>query len=1028
MEGDKLIFSSHEKSTENKPYTEYSTVSEIIHFFLKNCVFRTSFIFYLIIIVLQTRFDVKLNYFVTMTPILMTISSAALNFFTMLRRKKKFVKRFNKLHVDVFRNRKFVSISWKDVNAGDIVKLKNGDITPADLVVLKTADGQQCSIDSYLIDGSSSFTPKSAAGFQDLMFDGSIPDLSVPLYNITRKSLGSTQISPQYLFSAEAEFNGTRVQLNNKNYIERYSTVHHSDYIVCGVVFTGKDCVSARNPLYTHDYMKLDRDVNLLHNFMIEMIVFFAFAMSIFAYLNFDQYNSCKFTPKVSKFTYFVHSFVNIMVLMLPLSPLEIYAFLDLILIFNSNLIRHAYRKTYIPNTRCLYDLSHSNSVIFSKSMLLEPKPCLKRIYLNGNKYGKDITVRELSIAIQKNLLESRKIMRQFYDPQLLLSDDTKMFLLHLSLCHSASLVGSPDTFQYVSRYADDVQLLRLSANTGCMLIGRTPENSFLLINGKTFCFTTKKIFHSSVKHPRTSIIVEDPDGKIILFSRGNYKLMQSIIDNSDDLQMNYETMYEEGLHVEVCSMKYLSQKQYKRFEEKIQEFGVENTDMVYSLIENMEMHSTYLALVGFEDQPREGILPFIARCKDAFDNIVLTSQTKGTSLLITATSLGILKTNPIIGTIKGSDIEDIDASISSLLENPAYDVICIHGESNVFLEKSKYCKKLAETLRNTKLIILQRCDSHQSTIFVHFMRNFMESTVIGVGHCVYDFGYMLPSNVSISVASHEIVHPCDISSDVITSNCDDLSRIVFVHTIWIRERLNSFFKFMITKNVTFCFIQYFYFHKYVCSIDPLFSSSLTGALLFFFSFLPVFVKCVVDEKYTAEDLLCYPRFYKISNCQINPLYLVFRVFYIPVMAGFIIHYDDYLFDDKEIYSYTLSLSFLVGCVGYAVGSTTKWNLIHLFMQFGSVCFFVAVFLIKSSSLETNAMQAVFTSWRRILFVFVSFFIIFTISLFCRIFCNSASMLYHVIPPENNLHAPDPDGAAVSVFDQVEMTDLESDL
>ncbi|EAX92382.1 hypothetical protein TVAG_156610 [Trichomonas vaginalis G3] len=309
--------------------------------------------------------------------------------------------------------------------------------------------------------------------------------------------------------------------------------------------------------------------------------------------------------------------------------------------------------------------------------MLLEPKPCLKRIYLNGNTYGRDIAIRELSLAIQNNLLENRTIMRQFYDPSLHISEETRMFFLHLALCHSATLIGTKEKFRYVSRYPDDEQLLKLAANAGYMLISRNPENSYILIGGKTYCFTTKRMIHSSVKHPRTSIIVEDQDGTIILFSRANYKLMTSIIDNSDSLNNVYENFYQEGLHVEMCSYRIITQKQYKRFEEKIGEFGTENTDLVYTIVENLEMHSSPISLVAFEDQPRDGVLPFLARSKKAFDNIVLTSQTKGTSLLISATSLGIVKTNPIVGLIKGNTLEEVDTSLSFLFESPKYEVIC---------------------------------------------------------------------------------------------------------------------------------------------------------------------------------------------------------------------------------------------------------------------------------------------------------------------------------------------------------------
>ena len=989
--------------TGNNPYFTSSNPIENIPNFIQVVFSRISFIYYMLMLIIQLKCDLSLNISVTLIPLLLSLFTSALSYFTTLRRRMKFVQKINKMSVEVLRSRKWTSVRWGDVRVGDIVRLTNNDIAPADLVLLKTSDGTPVSVETTIIDGSTQLSPRTPPDIPELIYEGALLNTTFSINNIKREVYNDpTQVkntlSSRFNFSAELDFEGKKIDLTAKQFIERYSTVFHSGYLIGAVIFTGQNCWTVKHKLFKSRPTNLEKTLNSMNIWQIAILLTSSLVMAIKSFSYFPVLSKWPFTEEITPFTYFMHNLRNYLVLLLPLTPLELYAFIDIICLFNSNVLKHSLKKAYVPNPQCLYDVSHIDSLITSKSMLLEQKPCLKRIYMNGNTYGKDVTIRELSVSIENNLLENRSVLRQFVDPSLVASEETRMFFLHLTLCHSATLVGSKDStlFQYVSRFPDDEQLLRLAAASGFILVGRTMEDSYVMVGDKTYIFKTKRIIHSSLRHPRISIIVEDSDGTLILFTRGVYKVMTNIVDNIEKCQSTYEIFHEDGLHVECCSYKYLTPKQYKRFEEKLSEFGNENADFEFSVVENLESHSSFLAMLGFEDQPRDGALLFLARAKTSFNKIVLSSQSKGTSLVITGISLGIIKNNPIVGTISGSMIDDVEISVSYLLETLSYDVIIINGCTVEFLTQTQYASRVAKLILNTRTIILQRADQYQAAQFVKYLQNTLKQTVLAVGHSIYDSTYMVESDVSISNEANDL-RPCNVSSDIITNNFNQICDIIYLHGNWMRERIDTVVNFVLVRNMFFGFLQFWFNIYTACSGTPLFREPEIISVLWFFTFLPLLSRSIINEKYDQNFIMSNPYFYKEMNKENITKKRIMTTTLLTCIGAYI-----FLVISKHIltpmgtsfgstisyphFSIELATIFLICCVGALIPQCNTWSIFHHFMMWGSIILYFAMYC-TISALEISGQDMtvafhMFASPVSDLYILLCFIISFSVQSF----------------------------------------------
>ena len=1019
-----VLFSSHleenknnkKKGKCNEPIGNSEKWYYKIPPFIYICFWRLSFWFYFLIMMLQIVYTTSLDIRITLLPIIMSIVTSIVLDITQKKRQQKYINKINDNTTKRLNKGKWTEVKWKDLQPGDIIQLTDRDFAPADCVVLKTSNGHPISVETNIIDGSTQLGPRNPPDLPDIYFENAIEHTPFTIRDIQRERFtdptqAKSQLTSKYNFTAKLDFGSKSCELSNKNFVERYSAVYHNGAIVCGIIFTGKDCWSVKNAPTRIKFTHLERKLNLLNIFLIALIVIASLICALISLAFYSRremfpiYSEISANiPYMSKSSYFLSVWRNYIVLLIPVSPLELYAFMDLVFLANSLLIMRSFKKSSIPNTRIIDEMSNVDAVITSKSMLLAHKPTLKRVFLNGVSYGQDITTKKLSQNIENDLLQNRTIMRSFYDPSLKASDDNRMFFLHSTLCHSATLVGNSEKFNYVSRFPDDEHLLKLAASCGFMLTGRTETESYVLVGDQTYHFKTKRIIHSSLRHPRISIIVEDSEGQLILLTRGVYKVMINLVDDLErDYQSQYDLYHQEGLHVECSSYKYLTQKQYMQFEEKLAEFGEENIDFEFSVVEELEKHSIFLAMLGFEDQPRDGTLLFLARAKGGLNHIVLSSQSKGTSLVITAIALGIIHDDPLVGTIKGNIVEDVEISISYVLEAEKYDALIITGSSIEFLLQSEYAHEVADLIHNTKLIILQRCDQLQASQFIEYLQKVNKETVLAVGHTIYDSVYMQKADVSVAI-TEENIHPCTVSSDIVINSFDNLCDLIFVQGTWVRERVRSFINYIMPRNMFVAFIQMWYGIFCCFSGTPLIEESNLLALLYFFTIAPYLSRSLFNEKVHQFKLLSSATFFKednVNNLNKNRFIISLGGTLVSSLILLLISYI-VLFNTRTEFTDTISLphfshqictSILFACLGFVLPLMDTWCFIQHFIVWGSQILFFTLYRIITEFDISGQMEGttneVFTKWPSIC--------ILALSLFVSLFASSSYIMFKKI-------------------------------
>ena len=984
-----ILFSAHRSGIGrrrrehcNQPYCTRKNLFEKIPSCLYIATTRLSFWFYLILFVFQCAYSTKLSFIVTLFPIVSTLFSALILDNVNKLRRKRYIQKINDRTCTIMRECKWIDCKWSEVSVGDIIKLRDGDLAPADLILLRTSDGQQTSIETHIIDGSTQWQPRSAPLLVELSYENAIINTTFTIRDLQRApSVEVLNTSPSLLtkfnLTGTLEFAGKQIELTNKNYIERYSVIHHEGDIICGVVYIGEDSSSVKSTASKKSLTKVEEFLRKQNKWEIILCVLLSLICALVSMFN----NKSSFSGQhsIEKLSSFFQIFMNFLVLFSPFVPLELYFFVDVVLLFNTNIIQHNYPRSFVNSVELVNEITSADTLVISKSMLLERKPILKRIYLNNKIYGDEITTRQYVQSIDKeNQINPENAPKKtFFDPDLTCSDDTRMFFLHLTLCHSASIIGNRDKFHYISRFHDDEQLLQLAAKSGFMLIGRKPEESIILVGNQTFSFKTKKLFHTTIKHPRVTIIVEDSEGSLILFSRGVFKVMYQLLENGDEYMDMFESFRNEGIHVEILMYRYISKKEYAKFEEKLDELGEDNKEFHSSVIEAFESGCKFLSILGFEDQPRSGSLLFLSRVKNAFNQIVIASQAKGSSLVLTETALGIIQPDPIVGSIKGASLDDVDISVSYLLERDNFDVLIISGNSIEHLTTSQYNKEILQAIMSTPTIILQKANHKHVALFVQYLRKYAEQNIMAVGHSVYDNVYMDQSNFSVSVPTNEI-RPNNIGADLVVKDFTQLADIIFVDGNWIRERIRMLLSFITAKNFVFAALQFWY--SILCHFDgsSLFPAQYYPLIMFFFTFLPILTRSVMNKTYSKEQLLSDQTFYNVDKFQITTFASwIFRIlfsFFIALlfMIGTIYSITDnirhYRFAyTKSFFHFAILTEYFFSCLFYLIPTFSSWSIFELFSVIATILSYFALMYWNTNTIYSGKYKNVFrTTFRSI--------------------------------------------------------------
>lgn len=877
----------------------------------------------------------------------------------------------------VFKNR-----SWKDVNVGDIIRIRANEEVPADVIIISDSDPEgNCYVETKNLDGETNLKMKTAlkcGGTNNLKHSDDLGDVKFwvecdapnpHLYTFKGTIHYENYDAVGRLVNADE-----KEPITPDNILLRGCTLRNTKWVIGLVVYTGAESKIMLNSGVTptkKSRISSQLNLSVIINFLLLFIMCFVSGLinGLFytednnsrVYFEFKPYGS---TPAING----VIAFWVALIIYQSLVPISLYISVEIIKSFQAFFIYSDIKMYYpkldfpcIPKAWNISDDLGQIEYIFSDKTgtLTQNVMEFKKCTINGKSYGLAYTeakqgldkragldIIELANVWRKKITNDKEAMidglskyfindqlheesvtfvsSEYVNDTLFVDDDldqqkvaNERFMHALALCHTVVTEENEDEPGYRDFKAespDEAALVSVARDLGIVFKERLRKSLILQKYGRDEKYELLDIIPFTSARKRMSCIIETPDGRIILYTKGADNVIFQRLDpihNSNDVisktALHLEDYANEGLRTLCIAERELDRDFYfnwsERYKEANSSIDDDRDELIAQLDDEIEQNLILLGGTAIEDRLQAGVPQSIAILGQAGIKLwVLTGDRIETAINI-GFSCNLLENEMKLLVVRPEDndihnVEYIDSLISKyLLEefkmdvsdattvdrlieeakldhsapNPNYAVI-IDGAALhlVFQDLSDYPNEEVRLLREKFLLLGKQCKSvlccrvspSQKADVVKMVKDSLGVMTLAIGDGANDVAMIQAANVGVGIAGEE-GRQAVMSSDYALGQFRFLTRLLLVHGRWSYKRLSEMIPCFFYKNVVFTFTL-FWFGIYN-NFDGSYLYEYTFLMFYNLAFtsLPVIVLAVLDQDVSDTVSLLVPELYR---------------------------------------------------------------------------------------------------------------------------------------------------------------------
>ncbi|XP_072093011.1 phospholipid-transporting ATPase 3 isoform X2 [Arachis hypogaea] len=587
--------------------------------------------------------------------------------------------------IDVLQDQKWVSIPWKKLQVGDVIKVKQDGFFPADLLFLAStnADGV-CYIETANLDGETNLKIRKAL---EKTWDYLTPEKASEFKAEVQCEQPNNSL---YTFTGNLILQNQTLPVSPNQLLLRGCSLRNTEYIVGVVIFTGHETKVMMNAMNVPSKRstlerKLDKLILTLFATLFVMCFIGAVGSAVFVnkkyfylHLESSEEGGAQFDPR-NRFLVFLLTMFTLITLYSTIIPISLYVSIEMIKFIQStqfiNKDLHMYHLE--TNTPALARTSNLNEELGQVEYIFSDKTgTLTRnlmeffkCSIGGEVYGTGVTEIERGIAersgkkIEENISSNavREKGFNFDDPRLMRGawrnepnpDNCKEFFRCLAICHTVLPEGdeSPEKIKYQAASPDEAALVIAAKNFGFFFYRRTPtmiyvRESHVEKMGKIqdVPYEILNVLEFNSTRKRQSVVCRYPDGRLVLYCKGaDTVIYERLADGNNDIKKvtreHLEQFGSSGLRTLCLAYKELHPDVYESWNEKFIQAKSSLRDRERKLDEVAELIEHDLILIGstaIEDKLQEGVPACIETLKRAGIKIwVLTGDKIETAINI---------------------------------------------------------------------------------------------------------------------------------------------------------------------------------------------------------------------------------------------------------------------------------------------------------------------------------------------------------------------------------------------------------
>lgn len=769
----------------------------------------------------------------------------------------------------------------QDLRVGDLVRIKNNQFLPADILPLRTSiEGGTCYIETAQLDGETNLKVFRAP-------NASVDMSNEELLKATGHVEADVPSDKLYKWVGAIEVNGKKAALDESNLLLRGARLRNTEELVGMVVYTGKFTKLSQNQkVPPSKFSTIDRRLN---KSVIAIFLFKMFCVTVITigsaafnfqevdgawYLFFDTNPALKVVQDF--FAYFaLLSFMIPMSLMVTLEVVKViqgkYMEWDRQMALNPNDPANTGMK---PKTTNLNDELALVRYVFSDKTgtLTENVMEFQQVSVNGTVY-ENANEGELRDEIKSN------------GPN---ADACREFLTCLAVCQTVQPTDSPDGLVYQAESPDEAALCDGARNNGFALMKSAYQDKILVdVMGETQEFELLGLIEFSSKRARMSVIVRTPDGRIMVYAKGAdtrmWERMAGHVNDSEGLHKtkdDLEQFSSQGLRTLVLGSRELSEEEYASWAEEWHKAETSMADrdaLKETAAKHVESDFNLLGCTAIEDKLQQEVPETIHNLLRANIKVwVITGDNQATAENI-GHSCRLLK--------HSQEIIRLIADTPEMCEELLQEGIARHcGEEEKKGEEEE--KELAvvvngttlgfalnEKLRPSFLKLTSKCHSVvccrvspiQKAEVVKHMKAYTHDVCLAIGDGANDVSMILEAHIGVGIFGKEGAQAAR-SSDYAIREFRHLKRLVTVHGRYSLLRNSGLIQYSIYKNAATFLVQFWFAFYCGYSATTIYDDWIVTFYNIFFTSVPPLFYAIFEKDISEKMINLYPESFRFMQ------------------------------------------------------------------------------------------------------------------------------------------------------------------
>ncbi|KAM8872342.1 phospholipid-transporting ATPase ID [Synchiropus picturatus] len=992
--------------------------------------------YFLFLMILQVIPQVtSLSWYTTAVPLILVLAMTAVKDATDDVNRHKSDNQVNNRRVDVLVDGELRNEKWMNVQVGDIVKLENNEFVTADLLLLSSSEPLNLVyVETAELDGETNLKVKQA-----LTVTGEMGDSVEVLGRFKGEVVCEPPNNRLDKFKGKLTLNGEAYSLDNDKILLRGCTLRNTEWCFGLVVFGGPDTKLMQNSgKTTFKRTSIDRLMNIL---VLCIFGFLATMCSILVIGNaiWEEREGSVFLvflprdPGTNTSLSIFLTFWSYVIVLNTVVPISLYVSVEIIRLGNSFFIDWD-RKMYYPKndtpaqarTTTLNEELGQIKYIFSDKTgtLTQNIMTFNRCSINGKAYGDVFDRSGLRVEITEKTPKVDFSWNQLADPKFSFHDhnlletvkegntEAHIFFRLLALCHTVMPEEKKEgELYYQAQSPDEGALVTAARNFGFVFRSRTPESITVFEMGKKVLYDLLAILDFNNVRKRMSVIVRNPEGKLMLFCKGADTIIYERLHPSCAKLMENTTTHlneyaGDGLRTLVLAYKDLDDGYVREWMQRHHEASTAmegREEMLDELYEEIEKDLQLLGATAVEDKLQDGVPQTIEQLakadikiwvltgdkQETAENIgyscnMLREEMKDVFIVAANTAEGVReelqnarrKMSPA-----APETPKVTRSRSGLFWSQKTQTVhdedvqgdyglVINGHSLAFGLEKDLELELLRTACMCQTVICCRVTPLQKAQVVQLVKKYKQAVTLAIGDGANDVSMIKAAHIGVGISGQEGMQAV-LSSDYAFAQFRYLQRLLLVHGRWSYLRMCQFLRYFFYKNFTFTFVHFWYAFFCGFSAQTVYDEWFITCYNLIYTALPVLGMSIFDQDVNDRVSFQYPQLYApgplnsyfskkiFVQIMMHSCYSSLIVFFIPWAAMV----DTVRDDGRDIADYQSFALLAQTCLLIVVSiqlclDTHYWTAINHFFVWGSLAAYFAV----TFTMFSNGMFLIFTS------------------------------------------------------------------